>query len=151
MAGAAGAVTSPMSADANADDVRMMNEALALADDAAAAGEVPIGAVVVVAGQIIGRGMNRVIRDGDTTAHAEIVALRDCFRRVNNYRIPGATLYTTVEPCAMCYRRPVARARQPAWSGERRPKFGAAGSVTDLFANHRLNHHARQSDWRCLR
>ena len=137
-------MTSPMSADANADDVRMMNEALALADDAAAAGEVPIGAVVVVAGQIIGRGMNRVIRDGDTTAHAEIVALRDCFRRVNNYRIPGATLYTTVEPCAMCAGALLhARVSRVVW-GAPDPKFGAAGSVTDLFANHRLNHHARQ-------
>ena len=137
-------MTSPMSADANADDVRMMNEALALADDAAAAGEVPIGAVVVVAGQIIGRGMNRVIRDGDTTAHAEIVALRDCFRRVNNYRIPGATLYTTVEPCAMCAGALLhARVSRVVW-GAPDPKFGVAGSVTDLFANQRLNHHARQ-------
>ena len=133
-----------MSADANADDVRMMNEALALADDAAAAGEVPIGAVVVVAGQIIGRGMNRVIRDGDTTAHAEIVALRDCFRRVNNYRIPGSTLFTTVEPCAMCAGALLhARVSRVVW-GAPDPKFGAAGSVTDLFANQRLNHHARQ-------
>ncbi len=121
-----------------------MRDALALADEAAVAGEVPIGSVVVVAGQIVGRGMNRVIRDGDTTAHAEIVALRDAFRRINNYRAPGATVYTTVEPCAMCAGALLhARVGRVVW-GAPDPKFGAAGSVTDLFANERLNHHARQ-------
>ena len=77
-------------ADSATDDERLMREALQLADEAAAAGEVPIGAVVVVAGQIVGRGMNRVIRDGDATAHAEIVALRDAFRLINNYQIGRA-------------------------------------------------------------
>ena len=91
-----------MNETAHTDDHRFMREALQLADEAAAAGEVPIGAIVVVSGQIVGRGMNRVIRDGDTTAHAEIVALRDTFRHINNYRVPGATVYATVEPCAMC-------------------------------------------------
>jgi tRNA(adenine34) deaminase len=130
-------------AAASAEDRRFMTEALALADEAAAAGEVPIGAVVVVAGQIVGRGMNRVIRDGDTTAHAEIVALRETFRQINNYRVPGATVYTTVEPCAMCAGALLhARVSRVVW-GAPDPKFGAAGSVTDLFANDRLNHHAR--------
>ena len=120
-----------------------MREALALADEAAAAGEVPIGAVVVVAGQVVGRGINRVIRDGDTTAHAEIVALRDTFRAINNYRVPGATVYTTVEPCAMCAGALMhARVGRVVW-GAPDPKFGAAGSVVDLFSESRLNHHAR--------
>ena len=130
-------------ADSATDDERLMREALQLADEAAAAGEVPIGAVVVVAGQIVGRGMNRVIRDGDATAHAEIVALRDAFRLINNYRVPGATVYTTLEPCVMCAGALMhARASRVVW-GAPDPKFGAAGSVIDLFAETRLNHHAR--------
>lgn len=126
------------------DDERYMQQALALADEAAADNEVPIGAIVVVAGQVVGRGMNRVIRDGDTTAHAEIVALRDTFRQINNYRVPGATVYTTVEPCAMCAGALMhARVSRVVW-GAPDAKFGAAGSVANLFANERLNHHARQ-------
>jgi len=140
------AVAAPVSSvisSVSAEDERFMREALALADEAAAAGEVPIGAVVVVAGQIVGSGMNRVIRDGDTTAHAEIVALRDTFRAINNYRVPGATVYTTVEPCAMCAGALMhARVGRIVW-GAPDPKFGAAGSVVDLFAESRLNHHAR--------
>lgn len=133
------AVASP----SRVEDERFMREALALADEASAAGEVPIGAVVVVAGHVVGRGMNRVIRDGDTTAHAEIVALRDTFRAINNYRVPGATVYTTVEPCAMCAGALMhARVGRVVW-GAPDPKFGAAGSVVDLFAESRLNHHAR--------
>lgn len=125
------------------EDERFMREALLLADEAGAAGEVPIGAVVVVAGQIVGRGMNRVIRDGDTTSHAEVVALRDTFRAINNYRVPGATIYTTVEPCAMCAGAIIhARVQRVVW-GVPDLKFGAAGSVVDLFAESRLNHHAR--------
>ena len=125
------------------DDERFMREALRLADEGGTAGEVPIGAVVVVAGQIVGRGMNCVIRDGDTTAHAEVVALRDSFRAINNYRVPGATIYTTVEPCAMCAGAIIhARLSRLVW-GAPDMKFGAAGSVIDLFAEPRLNHHAR--------
>jgi tRNA(adenine34) deaminase len=125
-------------------DEAFMREALALADDAGAAGEVPIGAVVVIAGTVVGRGMNRVIRDGDTTAHAEIVALRDAFHAVNNYRAPGATIYTTVEPCAMCAGALLhARVSRVVW-GAPDLKFGAAGSVVDLFAEAKLNHHARE-------
>lgn len=132
-----------MSDAVSADDERFMCEALQLADDAAAAGEVPIGAVVVVAGQVVGRGMNRVIRDGDTTAHAEIIALRDTFRLINNYRVPGATVYTTVEPCAMCAGALMhARVGRVVW-GAPDLKFGAAGGVVDLFAETQLNHHAR--------
>ncbi|MEQ1596559.1 MAG: tRNA adenosine(34) deaminase TadA [Casimicrobium sp.] len=126
------------------DDTRFMRAALAQADEAAAAGEVPIGAVVVIGGELVGRGMNRVIRDGDTTAHAEIVALRDAFRALNNYRAPGATIYTTVEPCAMCAGALLhARVSRVVW-GAPDLKFGAAGSVVDLFAEEKLNHHARE-------
>ncbi len=126
----------------NADDERFMREALYLADDASSAGEVPIGALVVLDGRIIGRGMNRVIRDGDTTAHAEIVALRAAFAAANNYRVPGATVYTTVEPCSMCAGALMhARVARIVW-GAADLKFGAAGSVVDLFAQPRLNHHA---------
>lgn len=126
------------------EDTRFMRAALAQADEAAAAGEVPIGAVVVIGGELVGRGMNRVIRDGDTTAHAEIVALRDAFRALNNYRAPGATIYTTVEPCAMCAGALLhARVSRVVW-GAPDLKFGAAGSVVDLFAEAKLNHHARE-------
>ena len=126
------------------EDTRFMRAALVQADEAAAAGEVPIGAVIVIGGELVGRGMNRVIRDGDTTAHAEIVALRDAFRALNNYRAPGATIYTTVEPCAMCAGALLhARVSRVVW-GAPDLKFGAAGSVVDLFAEAKLNHHARE-------
>ncbi len=120
-----------------------MREALSLASDAGAAGEVPIAALVVVNNEIIGRGANRVIRDRDGSAHAEIVALRDAFATINNYRVPGATVYTTVEPCAMCAGALMhARVSRVVW-GAPDLKFGAAGSVIDLFAETKLNHHTR--------
>jgi tRNA(adenine34) deaminase len=125
-------------------DERFMRDALAMARDAANAGEVPIAALVVINGEVIGRGANRVIRDHDTTAHAEIVALRDAFKTVNNYRVPGATVYTTVEPCAMCAGALLhARVSRIVW-GAPDTKFGAAGSVLNLFAEKQLNHHARE-------
>ena len=124
------------------DDVRFMTEALALARSGAAQDEVPVGAVVVADGQIIGRGFNQPIGMHDPTAHAEVMALRDAAACVGNYRLPGATLYVTVEPCAMC-----AGAIQHARIGRvvfgaQEPKTGACGSVVDLFAEPRLNHHA---------
>ena len=79
-----------------------MREALAEADAAARAGEVPVGAVVVIDGEIAGRGHNQPLTTSDPTAHAEIVAMRDAARRIGNYRLAGATLYVTVEPCLMC-------------------------------------------------
>ena len=79
-----------------------MREALGLASEAEAAGEVPVGAVVVLGGEIVGRGFNRPISTHDPTAHAEVVALRDAGQRVGNYRLAGAELYVTVEPCVMC-------------------------------------------------
>ncbi|MFN3630272.1 MAG: tRNA adenosine(34) deaminase TadA, partial [Casimicrobiaceae bacterium] len=125
-------------------DARYMQEALAEARAAGEAGEVPIGAVVVIDGRIVGRGGNRVLRDQDTTAHAEIVALRDAFRRLRNYRLPGASVYSTVEPCAMCAGALLhARVARIVW-GAPDAKFGAGGSILDLFAEPRLNHHARE-------
>ncbi|MBK9616182.1 MAG: tRNA adenosine(34) deaminase TadA [Uliginosibacterium sp.] len=124
------------------NDEFFMREALALAREAGAADEVPVGAVVVCDGEIVGRGFNRPIGLHDPTAHAEIMALRDAARNLANYRIPGCTLYVTLEPCAMCsgaiFHARIAR----VVFGARDPKTGVAGSVMDLYAQERLNHHA---------
>ena len=119
-------------------------EALALALDearaAAAAGEVPIGAIVVESGVIIGRGQNRVLRDLDPTAHAEIVALRQAARALGNYRLPGCELFVTLEPCAMCAGAMIhARLGRLIYSAAD-PKAGAVGSVLEVLNHPRLNH-----------
>jgi tRNA(adenine34) deaminase len=125
-------------------DELFMRVAIELARSTGDAGEVPIAAIVVINGEVVGRGANRVIRDGDGSAHAEIVALRDAFTTIKNYRSPGATLYTTVEPCAMCAGAILhARVSRVVW-GAPDLKFGAAGSVIDLFAEKKLNHHTRE-------
>lgn len=118
-----------------------MREALAQAALAAAAGEVPVGAVVVREGQVIGRGQNQPVSGHDPTAHAEIQALRAAAAHLGNYRLDDCDLYVTLEPCAMCSGAMLhARLRRVAW-GAADPKTGAAGSVLDLFAEPRLNHH----------
>lgn len=118
-----------------------MAEALALAQAAQLRGEVPVGAVVVSDGAIVGRGGNAPIKESDPTAHAEIAALREAARALGNYRLPGCELYVTIEPCAMCAGAIMhARVRHLVY-GARDPKTGACGSVVDLFANKRLNHH----------
>lgn len=123
-------------------DLVFMNEALALAREAGALGEVPVGAVVVCDGEIVGRGYNRPIMANDPTAHAEVMALRAAGQVLDNYRMPGCTLYVTLEPCAMCSGA-IQHARiARVVFGARDPKTGACGSVTDLFAEARLNHHA---------
>ncbi|HCX34191.1 MAG TPA: tRNA adenosine(34) deaminase TadA [Rhodocyclaceae bacterium] len=119
-----------------------MSEALDLARRAAAIDEVPVGALVVCEGEVIGRGFNAPVSRCDPSAHAEILALREAAARNGNYRLAGCTLYVTLEPCAMC-----AGAIQHARIarvvfGARDPKTGACGSVVDLFADERLNHHA---------
>lgn len=125
------------------DALRFMRAALAEAEQARAAGEVPVGAVVVHDGEIVGYGWNRSIGAHDPTAHAEIVALRDAAARFGNHRLPGCDLYVTLEPCAMCAGAiQHARIRWVVW-GAPDPKTGACGSVVDLFAEPRLNHHAR--------
>ena len=118
-----------------------MGEALALARQAEARGEVPVGAVVVREGVIIGRGGNAPIAGSDPTAHAEITALREAAAALDNYRLPDCDLYVTLEPCAMCAGAILhARIRNLVF-GARDPKTGACGSVVDLFAERRLNHH----------
>lgn len=119
-----------------------MRQALALAAEAAAAGEVPVGAVVVRDGEIIGRGFNAPISRHDPSAHAEMAALRDAAARLGNYRIPDCELYVTLEPCAMCAGAILHARIARVVFGARDPKTGAAGSVVDLFAEPRLNHHA---------
>ena len=119
-----------------------MREALALAREAAAAGEVPVGAVVVKKGAVVGRGANRPVSGRDPTAHAEIIALRDAAERIGNYRLGGCELYVTVEPCAMCAGAILHARIARVVYGAADPKTGACGSVVDLFAEGRLNHHA---------
>ena len=115
-------------------DESFMREALALAGEAARAGEVPVGAVVVKDGRIVGRGYNRPISTADPTAHAEIVALREAAAAEGNYRLPGCELYVTLEPCAMCVGAMVHARLARVVYGARDPKTGACGSVTDLTA-----------------
>jgi tRNA(adenine34) deaminase len=125
---------------ANAGDEHWMREAIALARMAQARGEVPVGALVVHAGAIIGRGGNEPIAASDPTAHAEIGALRSAGSAVGNYRLPESELFVTLEPCAMCAGAILhARIRRVVF-GARDPKTGACGSVIDLFAEPRLNH-----------
>lgn len=123
------------------NDEYYMREALSLAHAAECLGEVPVGALVVRDGEIIGRGFNSPIGESDPTAHAEIAALRDAARRVGNYRLPGATLYVTLEPCAMCAGAILHARIARVVYGARDPKTGVHGSVVDLFAVERLNHH----------
>ena len=119
-----------------------MGEALALARAAGARGEVPVGAVIVREGAVIGRGGNAPIASTDPTAHAEIAALRDAGRTLGNYRLPGCDLYVTIEPCAMCAGAILHARIARVVYGAPDPKTGACGSVVDLFAEPRLNHHA---------
>jgi len=127
---------------ASESDIAFMREALRLADQAAQAGEVPVGAVVVKDGQIVGRGSNAPISKHDPTAHAEIAAMRDAGQSLGNYRLVGCELFVTLEPCVMCvgamFHARIARVVY----GARDLKTGAAGSVLDLFEEAKLNHHA---------
>ncbi|MDR2507276.1 MAG: tRNA adenosine(34) deaminase TadA [Candidatus Accumulibacter sp.] len=119
-----------------------MREAISMALSAECLGEVPVGAVVVHKGVIVGRGFNSPIGDSDPTAHAEIVALRDAARRFGNYRLPECELFVTLEPCVMCTGAIFHSRISKIVYGARDPKSGAHGSVIDLFAVDRLNHHA---------
>lgn len=125
------------------NDTGAMQAALALAGQAAAAGEVPVGAVVVLDGQVIGRGYNQPISTSDPTAHAEVLALRDAARHLGNYRLAGCDLYVTLEPCCMCVGAILHARIAHVVYGAADPKTGAAGSVVNLFAQSRLNFHAQ--------
>ena len=123
------------------NDITCMQEALRLAREAAALDEVPVGAVVVRDGEIVGRGWNSPISRHDPTAHAEIMALRDAAQRLRNYRLVECDLFCTLEPCIMCAGAILhARIRRVVF-GARDPKSGACGSVVDAFSEQRLNFH----------
>jgi tRNA(adenine34) deaminase len=123
-------------------DEDFMRHALGLARRAQEEGEVPVGAVVVLDERIIGEGWNRPVSASDPTAHAEVQAMRAAASTRRNYRLMGATLYVTLEPCAMCVGAMFhARIRRVVY-GAADPKTGAAGSTVNLFEEKRLNHHA---------
>jgi tRNA(adenine34) deaminase len=123
------------------NDEFFMREALSQAQAAGCLGEVPVGAIVVLEGQIVGRGFNSPIGDSDPTAHAEISALRDAARNLGNYRLPGCELFVTLEPCAMCAGAIMHSRIARVIYGAADPKTGVHASVLDLFAVEKLNHH----------
>ena len=126
---------------AGGPDERFMRAALELAAQAAQKGEVPVGAVVVKDGAIVGRGYNRPITSSDPTAHAEIVALREAAAALGNYRLAGCELYVTLEPCAMCVGAMVHARIARIVYGAPDPKTGACGSIVDLPRLATFNHH----------
>ena len=119
-----------------------MRRALELAQRARDEGEVPVGALVVLDGKVAGEGWNRPISASDATSHAETEAIRAACRALRNYRLAGATLYVTLEPCVMCIGAILHARIARVVFGAPDPKTGAAGSVINLFAEPRLNHHA---------
>ena len=133
-------MSEPDSVSLNDDDRRWMQQALTLAQQASAAGEVPVGAVIVRDGEVIGSGHNQPIGACDPTAHAEIVALRDAAQRVGNYRLPDATLYVTIEPCSMCVGAMMhARVGRLVY-GAVEPRAGAVESAVALASAEHFNH-----------
>lgn len=130
-----------MSVEFSAEDERFMRRALELAQHAADEHEeVPVGAVLVLEGQVVGEGWNQSISHNDPSAHAEICALRDAGKRLRNYRFPNSTLYVTLEPCVMCAGAIVhARVARVVFATND-PKTGAAGSVFDTLGSDRHNH-----------
>jgi tRNA(adenine34) deaminase len=128
--------------DASTQDIAYMRHALVLATRAENEGEVPVGALVVLNGEIIGEGWNRPIGSHDPTAHAEIVALRTAAAKLGNYRLTGATLYVTLEPCPMCAGAMVLARVARVVYGAADPLAGSAGTVFDLLNTAVLNHRA---------
>ena len=122
------------------DDAAWMREALVEAERALAHGDVPVGAVAVRDGKIIGRGHNRKEADGDPTAHAEMIALREAARALGGWRLVGVTLYCTLEPCPMCAGAMVSARLPRLVYGADDPKAGAVGSVVELLRDPRFNH-----------
>ncbi|WP_041366667.1 tRNA adenosine(34) deaminase TadA [Methylophaga frappieri] len=122
------------------DDHYWMQRALALAKQAEQHGEVPVGAVIVRDDLLLGEGFNQPIRLADPTAHAEIIALRHACTEQENYRLPGATMYVTLEPCLMCSGALIHARLARLVIAAREPKTGAAGSLIDCFALSGINH-----------
>lgn len=118
-----------------------MRRALGLARRAEEQGEVPVGAVLVVDGELLAEGWNRSVADHDPSAHAEMMALRAAAKRCTNHRLPGTTLFVTLEPCVMCAGAIVQARVHRVVFGAHDPKAGAAGSVYDILVGRRLNHH----------
>ena len=123
-----------------AHDRQFMQQAIEQAQLAAIAGEVPVGAVLVRDGQVISKAFNKPITNHDPSAHAEMLALRQAALAEQNYRLPGTTLYVTLEPCAMCAGAMLHARVDRIVFGAPDPKTGAAGSVVDLFAMKQINH-----------
>ena len=121
-------------------DRQFMQQALSQAKLAAAAGEVPVGAVLVRDGQVISTGFNRPITNSDPSAHAEMMALRAAAQSESNYRLPGTTLYVTLEPCTMCAGAMLHARVERVVFGASDPKTGAAGSVLNVFSEKQINH-----------
>ena len=128
-----------------ADDRIFMSRALALARMAGKCGEVPVGAVVVQSGRVIGEGFNQPIRSHDPTAHAEVVALRRAGASLGNYRLPGASLYVTLEPCTMCVGALVHARIERLVFAATEPKAGAVTSTASLLERDGLNHRVQWS------
>jgi tRNA(adenine34) deaminase len=125
------------------DDDEWMQRALALARDAACAGEVPVGALIVREGRVVSEGWNRPVAQHDPTAHAEIVALRAAGASLGNYRLVGCDLYVTLEPCLMCAGAMIHARINRLVFGAFDPRAGAAGSIVDAFSLPQLNHRVR--------
>ncbi|KVH71845.1 CMP deaminase [Burkholderia cepacia] len=131
----------PEAAPESARDLHFMRLAQAAAEEARAAGEVPVGAVLVRGDEVIARGFNHPIGGHDPSAHAEMAALRMAAQHLQNYRMPGCELYVTLEPCLMCAGAIMHARIARVVYGAADPKTGACGSVIDAFANPQLNHH----------
>jgi tRNA(adenine34) deaminase len=121
-------------------DRQFMEQAIEQAQLAAAANEVPVGAVLVRDGKVISKGFNKPITNHDPSAHAEMLALREAAKAEENYRLPGSTLYVTLEPCAMCSGAILHARVDRVVFGATDPKTGAAGSVLDVFSSKQINH-----------
>ena len=121
-------------------DIALMQAAIAGAEKAKESWEVPVGAIITLSDEIIGQGFNRTIQDHDPSAHAEVVAIRQAAERAKNHRLNGATIYVTLEPCAMCVGAMVQARVQRLVFGAYDPKAGAVGSVLDLSESKELNH-----------
>jgi len=121
-------------------DTDFMRAAITEAEKARDSGEIPVGAVLTLSGDIIGQGFNKTIQDCDPSAHAEIVAIRQAAERTKNHRLKGATIYVTLEPCAMCVGAMIQARVQRLVFGAYDPKGGAVGSVLDLSEAKELNH-----------